>query len=77
MRAATLAQGAQRSSIDPPQGCGEEMQMEPSKHRWGHRCGYECCLNCGVVRRADDNNKPCRGVVHVAVRVAVPKNLLP
>lgn len=28
MRAAALAQGAQRSSIDPPQGCGEEMQMD-------------------------------------------------
>ena len=28
MGVATLAQGAWRSSIDPPQGCGEEMQME-------------------------------------------------
>lgn len=30
--------------------------------------GYECCRKCGYVRRADDKNKPCRGVVTVSVR---------
>lgn len=30
--------------------------------------GYECCRKCGIVRRADDKNKPCKGVVRVALR---------
>lgn len=27
-----------------------------------------CCRDCGIVRRADDNNKPCHGIVHVGPR---------
>jgi hypothetical protein len=29
-----------------------------------------CCRDCGIVRRADDNNKPCKGVVTVEPRTA-------
>lgn len=29
-----------------------------------------CCNKCGIVRRADDNNKPCKGIVKVALRSA-------
>lgn len=30
--------------------------------------GYECCRKCGIVRRADDKNKPCRGRVTLSLR---------
>lgn len=29
---------------------------------------WQSCRLCGIVRRADDNNKPCKGVVRVALR---------
>lgn len=29
---------------------------------------YECCWKCGIVRRSDDKNKPCKGVVRVELR---------
>lgn len=32
--------------------------------------GYECCRICGIVRRADRQNKPCRGPVPVGPRDA-------
>lgn len=28
----------------------------------------ECCRRCGIVRRADDANKPCRGFVTISLR---------
>lgn len=39
-------------------------------HRWFMYVplGHECCRDCGVVRRADNQNGPCRGKVHVALR---------
>ena len=44
----------------------------PGVHLWGRWLTQdptiEACLLCGVVRRADDGNKPCRGVVQVVVR---------
>ncbi len=32
-------------------------------HAWEHVAvvGHECCKDCGIVRRADDKNGPCRG----------------
>ena len=27
-----------------------------------------CCNKCGIIRREDDNNKPCRGKVKVELR---------
>lgn len=27
-----------------------------------------CCRNCGIVRRPDDKNSPCKGRVRVALR---------
>ena len=30
--------------------------------------GYECCRKCGVVKRADGQNKPCRGRVVIGLR---------
>lgn len=30
-------------------------------HVWHTRFGLECCRDCGIVKRADDMNGPCRG----------------
>ncbi len=30
--------------------------------------GYECCRKCGIVRRADDKNGPCRDRVVLSLR---------
>lgn len=32
-----------------------------------------CCNLCGVIRRADDNNKPCRGKTRVGLRDPRPR----
>ena len=29
-----------------------------------------CCNLCGIVRRRDDNNKPCKGKVKIGLRAA-------
>lgn len=29
-----------------------------------------CCNICGIVRRADDKNRPCKGKVKVGLRTA-------
>lgn len=34
--------------------------------------GYECCRRCGIVRRCDRKNRPCRGVVKLALRDHAP-----
>jgi hypothetical protein len=34
--------------------------------------GYECCRKCGIVRRKDRKNKPCRGVVKIDLRTDSP-----
>ncbi len=30
--------------------------------------GYECCRKCGMVKRTDGKNKPCRGRVVLSLR---------
>jgi len=30
-------------------------------HDWHERLGLTCCRDCGIVRRADDKNGPCKG----------------
>jgi hypothetical protein len=41
---------------------------ESNGHHWIERFNLVCCRDCGIVRRADDTNKPCRGVVKVVMR---------
>lgn len=50
---------------------------EVDGHIWGVFTGssmllggqyFEVCRNCGMVRRKDKANKPCRGVVKIALR---------
>jgi hypothetical protein len=44
----------------------------PGKHCWfvfsDDRPHWESCACCGVVRRNDDKNKPCRGIVTIGLR---------
>jgi len=42
-------------------------------HHWVKRFNLICCLDCGFVHRADNNNAPCKGVVGVGIR----RDLLP
>lgn len=37
----------------------------------------DCCRRCGVVRRADDQNGPCRGPVKVTVKTIPEANSTP
>lgn len=37
-------------------------------HCWSTFGNTESCACCGVVRRADDSNKPCRGLVAIKMR---------
>ena len=43
---------------------------EPREHDWFRPdfIAYDCCRACGIVRRADGKNKPCRGEVKVTLR---------
>ncbi len=41
---------------------------ESNGHHWISAFKLTCCRDCGIVRRADDQNKPCRGVVRVGLR---------
>lgn len=37
-------------------------------HHWIERFNLVCCRDCGFVRRADDQNAPCKGPVGVGIR---------
>lgn len=45
---------------------------ESNGHKWAEwqfvSMTLVCCNLCGIVRRKDDQNKPCKGVVKVALR---------
>ena len=38
------------------------------EHDWFQRGNLTACRLCGIVQRADGQNKPCRGVVRVVLR---------
>jgi hypothetical protein len=42
---------------------------ESNGHHWVERFHLVCCRDCGIVRRADDQNNPCKGTVRVGPRV--------
>jgi len=42
---------------------------ESNGHHWIKWRQFTCCRDCGIIRRADDKNKPCKGVVKVGPRV--------
>jgi hypothetical protein len=39
-------------------------------HHWVRWRQFICCRDCGIIRRADDRNKPCPGIVRVGPRVS-------
>lgn len=43
---------------------------ESSGHQWFYfqHDKFQCCRNCGLVRRDDDKNSQCRGKVKVELR---------
>jgi hypothetical protein len=42
--------------------------VEPGEHVWWNWHGLECCKICGMVRRRDDKNSPCKGTVTIGPR---------
>ncbi len=39
-----------------------------AEHEWWIWHGMECCKLCGIVKRADGKNRPCKGIVRVGPR---------
>ncbi len=37
-------------------------KLEENKHEWYTYdfMKYECCRKCGIIRRSDDKNNPCK-----------------
>lgn len=48
----------------------EKLTPEPGVHLWMQReqDRYQFCRWCGFIRRADDKNKPCPGIVRIGLR---------
>lgn len=62
MRAALAARGCTTQS--------EWVERFPGVHCWFRfrDDDFDSCASCGVCRRRDDKNKPCRGVAKLALR---------
>ncbi len=41
---------------------------ESNGHKWMDWHGMICCRDCGLLRRPNDDNNPCKGVVKIALR---------
>ena len=41
---------------------------ESNGHKWMVWLGMICCRDCGLLRRPNDDNKPCKGVTKIALR---------
>lgn len=41
---------------------------ESNGHKWMDWSGMICCRDCGILRRPDDDNNPCKGKVSIALR---------
>lgn len=51
-----------------PEPAKYKVIAESNGHHWIKAFNLVCCRDCGIVRRADDQNKPCKGVVKVTLR---------
>jgi hypothetical protein len=51
---------------------GREVIAESNGHHWIKAFNLTCCRDCGNVRRADDQNSPCKGTVRVGPRMLTP-----
>lgn len=49
-------------------------KWKPTESKDGHEWGFygldnfQCCRICGFIRRRDDANKPCGGLVKITLR---------
>jgi hypothetical protein len=41
---------------------------ESNGHKWMDWHGMICCRDCGLLRRPNDDNEPCKGVTKIALR---------
>ena len=43
---------------------------ETNGHKWFYleKDKMQCCRDCGIIRRQDDKNSPCRGKVKITFR---------
>lgn len=53
-----------------PEPVERKVMAESNGHHWINAFNLVCCRDCGIVRRADDQNKPCKGLVGVGPRNA-------
>jgi len=44
--------------------------VEEVEHHWADYSGVQACWTCGMVKRADGSNKPCRGKTTIGLRTA-------
>lgn len=54
-----------------PEPIERDVVAETNGHHWIKAFNLTCCRDCGIVRRADDQNKPCKGIVNVGPRSTV------
>ena len=60
--------------METEKGLGRDVDWKMTDEKGGHKFGwykdfkYQSCRICGLIRRADDNNNPCRGPVEVTLR---------
>lgn len=45
-----------------------DLPSNSNGHQWRTFRGAVACKSCGLVRRADDRNRQCVGIVKVALR---------
>lgn len=50
------------------------MTVRSNGHLWGFfkNDAFECCQICGIVRRLDDKNLPCKGPTKLSLRQNIP-----
>lgn len=53
-----------------PEPIERQVIAESNGHHWIKFQTLTCCRDCGAVRRADDQNRPCKGLVHVGPRTS-------
>lgn len=51
-----------------PEGVAERPEVH--SHEWFRpsALSYDCCRICGIVKRADGKNRPCKGPVKITLR---------
>lgn len=64
--------GACSAIVKPVMEQERSHRMTEPKHEWFFydRLQCDCCRNCGIIRRADGKNNPCRGVAGVGPRAS-------